>query len=80
MVGLPTDGVGVVTIATRENCAVLFLDLQAGIVPNGRTVTADRLARSAGGLAKLAALHALPAFLSVVPGAGCSGWRRSPWR
>jgi hypothetical protein len=58
------------TIPTRTDTAVLFLDLQAEIVPNSRTVPLDRLKRSAGALAKLATLHTLPTFLSVVPGAG----------
>lgn len=57
-------------IPSRDNCAVVFLDLQSEIVGNSRTLPLDRLARSAGVLAKLAALHRLPAFLSVVPGAG----------
>jgi len=55
---------------TRENAAVLFLDLQDGIIANSRTNSAEQLARSAGVLAKLAALHALPAILSAVPSGG----------
>ncbi len=55
---------------TRENAAILFLDLQAEIVKNSRTVPIERLARAAGGLAKLAALHKLPAYLSAVPPGG----------
>ena len=57
-------------IPTRDNAAVLFLDLQAEIVKNSRTVSLDRLRRTAGALAKLAALHRLPAFLSAVPPGG----------
>ncbi len=55
---------------TRENAAVLFLDLQEEIVRNSRTVTLDRLRRASGALAKLAALHRLPVFLSAVPPGG----------
>ncbi len=55
---------------TRENAAVLFLDLQAEIVKNSRTLPIERLSRSAGALAKLAALQKLPAFLSAVPPGG----------
>ena len=57
-------------IPTRENTTILFLDLQAQIVTNSRTVPADRLRVAAGALAKLAALHGLPAFLSAVPPGG----------
>lgn len=55
---------------TRENAAVIFLDLQEEIVKNSRTVPLERLRRTAGALAKLAALHRLPAFLSAVPPGG----------
>jgi nicotinamidase-related amidase len=55
---------------TRDNAAVLFLDLQDEIVKNSRTLPLDRLRRNAGALAKLAALHGLPAFLSAVPPGG----------
>ena len=55
---------------TRANAAVLFLDLQDEIVKNSRTVPIERLRRTAGALAKLAALHKLPAFLSAVPPGG----------
>jgi hypothetical protein len=55
---------------TRENSAVLFLDLQDEIVKNSRTLPVERLRRTAGALAKLAALHKLPAFLSAVPPGG----------
>jgi nicotinamidase-related amidase len=57
-------------IPTRETVAVLFLDLQEEIVPNSRTLPVERLRRGAGALAKLAALHKLPAFLSAVPPGG----------
>jgi nicotinamidase-related amidase len=57
-------------IPTRDNAAVLFLDLQEEIVKNSRTVPVDRLRRSAGVLAKLAALHKLPVFISSVPPGG----------
>jgi hypothetical protein len=57
-------------IPTRENAAVLFLDLQEEIVKNSRTVPLDRLGRISGALAKLVALHKLPAFLSAVPPGG----------
>ncbi|MDB5039483.1 MAG: putative enzyme with cysteine hydrolase domain [Candidatus Eremiobacteraeota bacterium] len=57
-------------IPTAGNAAVLFLDLQAEILPNARTISGARVVRSAGVLAKLAALHALPAFLSSVPPGG----------
>jgi isochorismate hydrolase len=49
---------------------VLFLDLQEEIVKNSRTLPMDRLRRTAGALAKLAALHKLPTFLSAVPPGG----------
>lgn len=54
----------------RENAVILFLDVQAEIVKNSRTVPLERLRRSAGALAKLAALHELPVFLSAVPPGG----------
>jgi nicotinamidase-related amidase len=55
---------------TRENSAVLFLDLQEEIVKNSRTLPVERLRRTTGALAKLATLHRLPAFLSAVPPGG----------
>jgi hypothetical protein len=55
---------------TRENTAILFLDLQEEIVKNSATLPLDRLTRNAGVLAKLAALHRLPYFLSAVPPGG----------
>jgi nicotinamidase-related amidase len=57
-------------IPTRDNAAVLFLDLQEEIMKNSRTLPIERLRRSAGALAKLAALHKLPVFLSAVPPGG----------
>jgi hypothetical protein len=57
-------------IPTRENAAVLFLDLKEEIVKNSRTVPLERLRRCSGALAKLAALHQLPVFLSAVPPGG----------
>ncbi len=57
-------------LPTRENAAVLFLDLQEEIVKNSRTLPLERLRRNAGALAKLAALHKLPTFLSAVPPGG----------
>jgi len=59
-----------VTSVTRENAAVLFLDLQDEIVKNSRTLTPERLRRTARALAKLAALHDLPHYLSAVPPGG----------
>jgi Isochorismatase family len=59
-----------VNIPTRENSAILFLDLQREIVAASRTVSLERLRRTSGVLAKLAALHGLPAFLSAVPPGG----------
>jgi hypothetical protein len=57
-------------LPSRENAAILFLDLQEEIVKNSRTVPLERLRRTAGVLAKLAALQKLPAFLSAVPPGG----------
>ena len=57
-------------LPTRENAAILFLDLQTEIIKNSKTVTPDRLRVTAGALAKLAALHKLPSFLSSVPPGG----------
>jgi nicotinamidase-related amidase len=50
--------------------AVLFLDLQAEIVKNSRTLSLARLTATATALAKLAALHQLPAIASSVPPGG----------
>ncbi len=57
-------------IPTKDNAAILFLDLQEEIVKNSRTRTAPQLELAASGLAKLAALHGIPAFLSAVPPGG----------
>ncbi len=57
-------------IPNRTNAAVLFLDLQDEIIKNCKTLPLKRLRRNAGALAKLAALHELPAFLSAVPAGG----------
>ena len=57
-------------IPTSDNAAVLFLDLQEEILKNSQTVPPKRLKATAGVLAKLAALHTLPAFLSAVPPGG----------
>src|SRR6202035_4651157 len=57
-------------IPTRDNSAVLFLDLQDEIVKNSRTLPIERLRLTTGALAKLATLHKLPAFLSAVPPGG----------
>jgi nicotinamidase-related amidase len=59
-----------VQIPGPQNAAVLFLDLQEEIVKNSRTLTIERLRRGSGALAKLVALHKLPAFLSAVPPGG----------
>jgi len=52
--------------ALRATACVLFLDLQDEIIKNSRTTSVDALRTHAGALAKLAALHALPAFASSV--------------
>jgi hypothetical protein len=57
-------------IPTQDNVSVLFLDLQEEILKNSRTQPLERLLRAAGALAKLAALHKLPSFLSAVPPGG----------
>jgi nicotinamidase-related amidase len=54
------------TSALRAAASVLFLDLQDEIVKNSRTNSVDTLRGHAGALAKLAALHGLPAFASSV--------------
>jgi nicotinamidase-related amidase len=59
-----------IALPTRSNAAVLFLDLQEEIVKNDRTVPLNRLRSRATALAKLAALHGLPAFASSVPPGG----------
>jgi hypothetical protein len=50
----------------RAIAGVLFLDLQDEIVKNSRTNSIEALRAHAGALAKLAALHGLPAFASSV--------------
>ena len=57
-------------IPTRDNSAILFLDLQDEIVKNSRTLPIERLMRTTGALARLAALHKIPTFLSAVPPGG----------
>jgi nicotinamidase-related amidase len=57
-------------IPTKDNAAILFLDLQEEIVKNSRTRTLPQLDLAASGLARLAALHKIPAFLSAVPPGG----------
>ena len=57
-------------IPTTDNAAILFLDLQQEIVKNSRTRTPPQLELAASGLAKLAALHNIPAYLSAVPPGG----------
>jgi len=54
----------------HTTAAVIFLDLQDEIVTNSRTNPLPALRRHAGALAKLATLHALPAFASSVPAGG----------
>jgi hypothetical protein len=54
----------------REDAFVLFLDHQKEIVGRGQTVPAKQLARTAGVLARLCALHRLPVALSAVPPGG----------
>ncbi len=57
-------------IPNRENSAIIFLDLQEEIIRNSRTRSAAQLDLAASSLARLAALHAIPAFLSAVPPGG----------
>ena len=57
-------------IPNRDNSAVLFLDLQEEIVKNSRTRSVQQLDLAATSLARLVALHHLPAFLSAVPPGG----------
>lgn len=49
-----------------SDCALLFVDLQAGIFELSRTVPTDRLAKGVSGLAKLAATFHMPAIVSGV--------------
>lgn len=60
----------IMLIPTRSNAAVLFLDLQEDIVKACRTLPIERLRRNSSALAKLAAMHKLPALLSSVPPGG----------
>jgi hypothetical protein len=53
-----------------KDAVVLFADLQAGIIEFSRTVEPDRLHRSVGALAKLAALFDIPAIVTAAPGDG----------
>ena len=55
---------------TSDQVAVLFLDLQDDIVSNVKTIGRHKLRKAAGALAKLCALHDLPALLSAVPPGG----------
>jgi nicotinamidase-related amidase len=57
-------------LPTRDNSAIVFLDLQDGIAKNSRTLSIEELRRTTGALAKLAALHQLPVSLSAVPPGG----------
>ena len=49
-----------------ENAALVFLDLQAAILMNSRTVPAQKVERAASVLARLSVLHRLPAAISAV--------------
>lgn len=53
-----------------DKTAVLFLDLQEGTMSGVKTIGGHKLRKASGALAKLAALHRLPAFLSSIPQAG----------
>lgn len=53
-----------------KDAVVLFLDLQEGTILGEKTVGRHRLRKTAGALAKLCALHGLPAFLSSIAPAG----------
>lgn len=57
-------------VITVDNVAVLFLDLQDNVVAGVKTIGRHRLRRAAGALAKLCALHGLPAFVSSIPQGG----------
>jgi hypothetical protein len=52
--------------ALRSTASVLFLDLQEEIIKNSQTNAIGVIRGHAGALAKLAALHGLPAFASSV--------------
>jgi nicotinamidase-related amidase len=58
------------TLPTAATSAILFLDLQDEIVKNSKTRDAKLVIAHAGVLARLAALHEIPAFLSSVPPGG----------
>jgi nicotinamidase-related amidase len=51
-----------------NDCIVLFVDLQKGVVELTRTVPLDRLRKGVKGLAKLAKIFALPIIVSAVAG------------
>jgi nicotinamidase-related amidase len=51
-----------------HDSAILFVDLQAGIVELSRTLGLDRLRKGVHGLARLARIFAMPAVVSGVPG------------
>ena len=55
---------------TSDQVAVLFLDFQDAIVAGVKTVGRHKLRKTAGALARLCALHELPALLSAVPAGG----------
>ena len=55
---------------TSDQIAVLFLDFQDDIVANAKTIGRHKLRKAAGALARLCALHDLPAFLSAIPPGG----------
>lgn len=57
-------------LPTPANVAVLFLDLQEGLVQRGNTLPLDHLRRNANALAKLVALHQLPHWLSATAHGG----------
>jgi nicotinamidase-related amidase len=57
-------------LPTRDNVAVVFLDLQEEIIKNSATRESSVLENAAAALGKLAALHRLPVFLSAVPPGG----------
>jgi nicotinamidase-related amidase len=53
-----------------DDSAILFADLQAGIIELGATNELARLRRSVGALAKLAALFAMPVVVTAAPAEG----------
>lgn len=58
------------TSVTADNAAILFLDLQEQTIAGEKTTGRHKLRRAATALAKLAALHGLPGFLSSIPPGG----------